>query len=44
MSGQGTRHVRCWDLTQVKTRRLDMSGPRIVYVQETLLEPGDPVE
>jgi hypothetical protein len=37
-----TKHVRCRDLTRVKTRRPDMSGPWIGCVRETLLEPGDP--
>jgi hypothetical protein len=41
--GIGTGHVRCQDLTRVKTRRLDMSGLGTLYVQETLLELGDPV-
>jgi hypothetical protein len=41
--GLGTGHVRCQDLTWVKTRRSDMFGPGIGYVRETSLEPGDPV-
>jgi hypothetical protein len=40
--GLGTGQVRCRDLTQVKTRRSDMSCPGTRYVRRTLLEPGDP--
>jgi hypothetical protein len=40
--GLGTGHVRCWDLTRVKTGRSDMSDLGTEYVQEMLLEPSDP--
>jgi hypothetical protein len=39
--GRGTEHVRCRDLTRVKTRRADMSCPGTRYVLEMVLEPND---
>jgi hypothetical protein len=40
-SGLGTGHVRCRDLTQVRSERPDMSGLGTGYVWRSLLEPGD---